>query len=203
LESEEIDKDEPIKNELIMIDEFLDIYENSSVNEEIMEVVASVDGNLEETPILETMETVTELKESVPYNTGISEALDEVTEEIMEDIKEEYDVSTEELDEMYLEEYDVPSDETSGLFKEDLTYDNMENKADGLVMSNLIAVDQQVQQLAYKGNLKFNISKGVKYAKKYAKKQNSKYRYFKRDCTNFVSQIKKAGVYQRTLKLQG
>lgn len=46
------------------------------------------------------------------------------------------------------------------------------------------------------GNSKFDVEKGISYAKKYAPegKHNPKYHYFTgRDCTNFVSQIKKAG----------
>lgn len=48
----------------------------------------------------------------------------------------------------------------------------------------------------YSGNSKFNVSRGVEYAEKYAKKANSKYKNWissKKDCTNFVSQIKTYG----------
>ena len=47
---------------------------------------------------------------------------------------------------------------------------------------------------AYQKNSKFNITKGIKYASRYASTRNKSYRSFSRgDCTNFTSQIKRAG----------
>ena len=179
---------------MIMINQFLDIYENSSANEEILEVVDAVEGNLEGTPILEAAEIVNELQELVPYNTGIEEALDEVIEEIMVDIEDEYDISSEELNEMYEDEYGISSEEPEEVYQENLVYNNQDSQSGGLIDFSLGNVNQQIQQLTYSKNANFNVAKGVAYANKYAVNQNTYFRYFKNaDCTNFVSQIKRAG----------
>lgn len=172
-------QEEITEKEMMMVAEFLDIYENNSANEEILEVVDSIEGDFEGLPILEAAEIITELKELTPYNTEIDEALDEVTEEIMVDIEEEYDISSDELNEMYLE---------------NLAYSYLDSRAND--QTNLMSwnVNQQIQQLTYSKNANFNVSKGVTYANKYAVNRNTSYRYFSNgDCTNFVSQIKRAG----------
>lgn len=57
-------------------------------------------------------------------------------------------------------------------------------------------IETKSKAQAHPGNSKFDIEKGIAYAKQYAPKgkHNSKYYYFNGgDCTNFVSQIKKTG----------
>ena len=58
-----------------------------------------------------------------------------------------------------------------------------------------IGSDQQAELQTYTGNSAFNVDKGITYAKKYAVKRNIKYDkgFDNKDCTNFTSQIKKAG----------
>lgn len=58
-----------------------------------------------------------------------------------------------------------------------------------------IGSDQQAELQTYTGNSAFNVDKGITYANKYAVKRNIKYDkgFDNKDCTNFTSQIKKAG----------
>ena len=174
LGEENVYTNEALEDELYLIDGFLDIYENGDANKEILGLVNSLNGNFQGTTVEETAQATSELQLLLPYNTGADEAVAAAAEEIAADVEQEYHVN-------FLE-----SDELS---------------------TGQIGSDQQAELQTYTGNSAFNVDKGITYAKKYATKKNAKYTYFyreytdkngktkksKNDCTNFASQIKKAG----------
>lgn len=180
LESEQVQADESLEKELNSINDFLDIYENKDANNEILETVNSVDGNFEGTTVSEAAQVIGELQQTLPYNTGADDAVDAVTDEIADDVGKECDIS-------FIKAKEVLQKDLSDC-----------NQTDGVYQLNTTPISeagQQMELLSYTGNKVFNVSKGVAYAKKYATNRNKA--YYKgtanRDCTNFVSQIKKAG----------
>lgn len=144
--------DETLEKQLCLMENFLDIYENNDDNQEILEAVATVNGNFEGNTVQEVTQVVNELYLALPYNTGATEAIEEAAERVVADV---------------VEEYALPDSQ---------------------------AAQTQAELLAYSGNSAFSVSKGITYAKKYAVNRNTAYTSFSgSDCTNFTSQIKRAG----------
>lgn len=168
-------EDKNIISEMILLDEFFNMYENTEMNREIIEIVKSIGGKFDNTSLLDTAGAISELYILVPFNTGITEALDKTTEIIEKDIEKRYNITTEELQQMY--------------------QDKLDNQRKKATNTNEVACQSNCMELvAYGGNSKFSVSKGIEYAGKYSNKGNSKqYRIFDKDCTNFASQIKKYG----------
>jgi hypothetical protein len=147
--------------EIMDLDEFLNTYENTFLNNEIISEVENLDGTFDDTTLEDSVSAIENIKLMAPYNTGIAEGLDETKEDILEDVSEKYDISI----------------------------SNLEDLCDNEDISN-----NTLTNVTYTYNSNFNVSKGVSYANKYAASPNKSYRDFGRgDCTNFVSQIKKAG----------
>lgn len=171
---EKNDLSEEMMKEIRLLDEFLNIYENTELNEEIISIVESANGNLLNSSVLEAANIISELQYMVPYNTGCNEALNLVTEEMLRDVEQKYNLDQNELQIMYNE--------------------GQEELANKLELEN--SIESNLEEITYSGNSSFNISKGVTYAEKYAVTPNSKYTNWinsNKDCTNFVSQIKTAG----------
>lgn len=181
LGEENVYTNEALEDELYLIDGFLDIYENGDDNREILEAVASVDGNFAGTTVAETAEATSELQLALPYNTGADKAIETAAEEIAADVEQEYDVT-------FVKPGEAVQEELSSL-----------NQPGEVCQLGTLAASNrnpQTELLTYSGNSAFKPKKGIAYAKKYAptKKGNPKYKYFDgADCTNFVSQIKRAG----------
>lgn len=181
LGEENVYTNEALEDELYLIDGFLDIYENGDDNREILETVASVGGNFVGTTVAETAEVTSELQLALPYNTGADEAIETAAEEIAADVEQEYDVT-------FVKPGEAMQEELSSLNQSEEVY-----QLGTLAASN---INPQAELLTYSGNSAFKPQDGIAYAKKYAPegKKNPKYKYFDdNDCTNFVSQIKRAG----------
>ncbi len=172
--------DEALEDQLYLIDGFLDIYENGDNNREILEIVESVDGNFEGTTVAEAAQVTSKLQLTLPYNTGADEAVAAAAEEIATDVEQEYGVAF------------VKPDEVE---EEVLSSQSQLDEVCQLGALSTVNITSQVELLTYSGNSAFKSEDGITYANKYAKTPNkAKYKYFdKADCTNFVSQIKKAG----------
>lgn len=171
---EENELNETIHLEMLLLDEFLNLYENTHLNDEICDTVKKSGCNLKDSRLLAAADIVSELQYTMPYNTGCNEALNDVTEKMLNDVEKKYNVSQIEVQKMY----DAGEREIA---------DRLENKSINA---------EAVKEMAYSGNSKFNVAKGVAYAEKYATNPNKNYRNWikdKVDCTNFVSQIKTAG----------
>ena len=181
LGEEEVWADKALEDELYLIEGFLDIYENGDDNREILEIVESVDGNFEGTTVAEAAQVTGELQLILPYNTGADEAVEAAAEEIAADVEQEYGVT-----------FVKPNEAV----QEELSSQDQPSEVYQLGLLNTANITPQAELLAYSGNSAFNVENGRSYANKYAPKDkhNTKYKYFDgADCTNFVSQIKKAG----------
>ena len=179
LGEENVYTNEALGDELYLIDGFLDIYENGDANKEILELVNSLNGNFQGTTVEDTAQATSELQLLLPYNTGADEAVAAAAEEIAADVEHEYDVT-----------FLKPGETAAGQL-------SAGQLGEVRLLSTIAQPDssRQVELLTYKGNSAFNVDKGVAYAKKYAVNRNKKFDkgFDAKDCTNFTSQIKKAG----------
>lgn len=165
---------EVVNEEMFLLDEFLNMYENTNLNDEICGIVEESGHNLKDVSLLEAADIVSGLQYTLPYNTGCKEALDVTTEKILDDVEKRYDVTQTELQNRYDEGEREIADK---LDRKDIGADT-------------------IKEMAYSGNSKFNVARGVQYAAKYAENPNKKYTNWikdNKDCTNFVSQIKTYG----------
>lgn len=98
---EEENLNEELMKEVRLLDAFLNIYENTTLNQEVGNVIEVAEGNLENSSVLEASNIISELQYIVPYNTGCNEALNTVTEKIYADVEEKYNLDHNELQMMY------------------------------------------------------------------------------------------------------
>lgn len=155
LGEENVYTNEALEDELYLIDGFLDIYENGDDNREILETVASVDGNFAGTTVAETAEATCELQLALPYNTGADKAIETAAEEITADVEQEYDVT-------FVKPGEAVQEELSSL--------NQPGEVCQLGTLAASSINPQAELLTYGGNSAFKPKKGIAYAKKYAPK---------------------------------
>ncbi len=178
---DEMDQD-TFKN-VVLLDEFLNMYENTQFNSEILENVEKTENEISNCSVSEVVRNISELCLLVPYNTGCEEGMRDLCTKMIRKAENEFDLSP-----GYVE----------------YLFNLLFNKKNNSYIRNLRPVSRQ-----YSNNSSFNVSKGVAYAEKYATTANPKYRDWiadHSDCTNFVSQIKSnAGVaeYYSYVQIKG
>lgn len=178
--SNESSKYKNLVDEISLLLEFFDIYENNEKNKEIIELVNN--KNISSDYLL------VNLSEKLPYNNKVAILKDKKYVDIKENMglnNLDSSMSQDDSEEEVSEEYEYVED------------------TDDIYMINEGA-SSTASGSGYSQNYKFNIKEGVKYADKYAEEKSNIYKYINgADCTNFVSQIKRAGGVPRCIKYSG